>query len=76
MGRERVRLPTDADLALSSVQWAMDMLEEEPIRLRVSCEEDNAGWWRGACPVEVDPALTPFSWVLEGDTREVYSDGA
>lgn len=75
--RERIRLPVDSDLAATSLGWAMDLLGEEPVQLRVSSIDrsviNNPEW-----PIEsiVDESLKTDSWLLVGTTREVYSDGA
>jgi len=71
--RELIHLPVDSDLCETSYQWALSLLGEAPQRLRVSKEEDVH---IDGIDTVVDPALTRWAWVLEGDTREVYSDGA
>ena len=73
--RERVHLPVDSDLSFSSLQWAAELLGETPCLLRVSPEEDHYQEIADLA-VTVDPSLKRWSWVLEGSTREVYSDGA
>ena len=73
--RKRIHLPVDSDLCLSSFQWAAELLGETPRRLRVSEDEDHA-WKIGDVVIDVDPTLKKWSWILEGETREVYSDGA
>ena len=74
--RERVGLPTNCDLSLVSFQWAIQILGERPERLCVSpIDKDIAGTF-GDIEIVVDSSLSCCSWVLEGQSREVYSDGA
>ena len=71
--KQRIKLPIDSDLCPMSLQWAVACLGEPPTLLRVSPQEDCE---IADFPTQVDPSLTRWSWVVEGDTREVYSDGA
>lgn len=81
--RERVRLPIDCDMSQSSLQWAWTILREPPIAVVVHpCAKHLAGsliyqlGWRHT-EVFVDTDMTDEdSWVLRGETREVFSDGA
>lgn len=75
MNLVRVRLPTDSDLAFSSLHWACQLLGETPRLLWVSTYETVSGLF-GDIEIRVDDALPCCAWLLQGDTREVYSDGA
>jgi hypothetical protein len=70
-----VNIPINGDLSVSMVRWAAEVLGETPELLRVSPEEDHA---REIADIDIviDPALSKWAWVLQGPTREVYSDGA
>ena len=74
--RERVGLPTDSDLSLCSFQWAVQILGERPERLRVSPIDKDIAGTLGDIEIVVDGSLPCCSWLLEGQSREVYSDGA
>lgn len=74
--RERIRLPTDSDLSHSSLMWACELLAETPKRLLVSPIDAEFSQHIGDLDVVVDETLSCCSWLLEGETREVYSDGA
>lgn len=70
--KQRIRLPVDSDLCHASFRWAVECLKESPRLLRVSPQEDQD---IADVPTRVDTSLSIYSWVVEGDTREVYSDG-
>ena len=73
--KERIRLPVDSALAQCSFDWAVELLGEAPLRLRVSLAGAPIGSLDYGLEVTIDPSLSRWSWVLEGDTKEVYSDG-
>ena len=70
--KQRIRLPVDSDLCHASFRWAVECLGEQPRLLRVSPEEDVDV---ADMATQIDHSLARFAWVVEGDTREVYSDG-
>lgn len=73
--KTRVRLPVDSDFAAGSLLWAIDLLAEKPVVLWVTAIDYDAA--KALFPeVAIDPALSCYSWRLEGETREVFSEGA
>lgn len=77
MSKIRLRLPTDSDLSMCSVQWAAELLGETPLRLWVTHEDDErARKVFGDLDIQIDETLECCAWVLEGETKEMYSAGA
>lgn len=80
-----IRLPTDCDLSIGSVQWAARLMaqiddfrrcEHTPMRLEISSEDRAyAGEHIADIEVVVDPALSRFSWRLVGPHISVFSSG-
>lgn len=75
MPRERIQLSVASDLSVTALQFAAALLGETPKLLYVSPEEDHAEEI-GNVTVTVDTTLRKWAWLLVGETREVYSDGA
>lgn len=75
--KERIRLPIDSDLSMSSVLWAVSVLGQPPVILWVTPEDNElATKLFGDIEIGISEALGQFAWELEGATRIVYSNGA
>ena len=69
-------------MSVTALRWGCELLREIPVRLVVGPDGESharrAVAFVSDCDVEldIDRNLRDLAWLLQGQTREVYSEGA